>query len=282
MEPIVPATCRGAPRTPGQCPERGEPLRRPRERRPRATTSGCPRRRSSADTVPLRRPASGAPGPLRAGVPGAARSKHGVRCRCRCAARVPGVAPVGCAVDDDDHAVDEHPLDAVRAGGQARRVAGQVGDERGVVGTDGRRGRTPRRRRSRPRAARPGRGGRTATPARCVISCTACSTRNQLAAAEAVGEEARRVGRAAHAVEVGAGVGAADHRPRVVPQRRRRMLPATGPSSSCGIGHSTVRSSSAITMSSSVPNARAPALGGDVAHDPAAAAPRSRGRTCRR
>ena len=41
--------------------------------------------------------------------------------------------------------------------------------------------------------------------------------RHQLTAAQAVGEEARGVGRAAHAVEVRTGVGAADHRPRVVP-----------------------------------------------------------------
>ena len=43
--------------------------------------------------------------------------------------------------------------------------------------------------------------------------------RDELAAAQAVAEEGGRVVGAAHAVEVGAGVGAADHGPRVAPDR---------------------------------------------------------------
>ena len=80
---------------------------------------------------------------------------------------------------------------------------------------------------------------------------------HQLTAPQAVGEELRGVGQPTHAVEVRARVGSAD-KARGSFQTCRRSSP-DAPSSSFGTGHSTVRRSSAITMSRSVPKFDLPA-----------------------
>ena len=104
--------------------------------------------------------------------------------------------------------------------------------------------------------------------------------RDQLATAEAVGEEARGVGRAAHAVEVGAGVGAADHRPRVVPHlaaqvpRRAVVVLRDRPQHGAQlVGDHDVEQRAEVRLA---------ALGGDVARRRGRAAPRSPARTRRR
>ena len=63
-----------------------------------------------------------------------------------------------------------------------------------------------------------GRAARTAAAGDLRHQLHAPLERDELAAAQAVAEELRRVRRAAHAVEVRAGVGAADHHERVVPR----------------------------------------------------------------
>ena len=80
------------------------------------------------------------------------------------------------------------------------------------------RDRTRRGRRGCPRARSP----RSRRPNSCAghlrHQLHAAFERDELAAAQRVAEERRRVRRAAHAVEVRAGVGAADHHERVVPR----------------------------------------------------------------
>ena len=171
----------------------------------------------------------------------------------------------GLAVLDRGDPVDEDPHDALGAGGEPGRAARQVVDQPGVLGARRSRGRTPPGRRGprgdRPRSTRP-----NSSAGSWVISCTARSSEASLRP-QAVGQEPGRVGRPAHAVEVGAGVGAAEHDPGSSHTSWRMRHDSS--SSSVGMGHSTVRKSSSTTISTSVSNGVLALLGGDVAHDPA-------------
>ena len=154
-------------------------------------------------------------------------------CRGRCAARCREGAG-GLPVDDGLHAVHQHPHDADRE--PAVRRAESPGRSCTSVAS------------SEPTVA----GSNTTTsaiaalaqhaavaqpeqlpPARSVISCTARSSDTSWRPRRQSARKRVGVRRAAHAVEVGAGVGAADHGPRVVPHLAR-AAPTTAPSSSCG------------------------------------------------
>ena len=137
------------------------------------------------------------------------------------------------------------------------------------------RGRRARRRRAHPPRARRGRAGRTSRAGASVISCTARSSDTSWRPRSMSARNRVGVRRAAHAVEVRAGVGAADHRARVVPRPRARSSHDSRRRRRTGSGHSTVRRSSAMTMSSSVSNVRGAPLGRDVARRSGPAGPRS-------
>ena len=140
---------------------------------------------------------------------------------------VPGQVAGGLAVDDGRDAADEHSRHADRAGEEAAGAAGQVVDhldspastdlgvEHDQVGVgafgDG-------------AAVAQAEQARRAPGSSC---CTATLDRGELAAAEAVADEPGGVRRPAHAVEVRAGVGAADHDRGVLP-RLAPQLPRLG------------------------------------------------------
>ena len=152
---------------------------------------------------------------------------------------VPGRASVGVAPSTHDRAaVHEHAVHAGRAGEEPRRPAREVLDQAHLVGADGLGVEhdevgmealgddAP--------VAQPEQLGR-----RLRDEVDGLLDRDELAAADHVGEEDGGVRRAAHAVEVRAGVGAADEDVRVAPQRRPacfheslvvvRRASATGP-----------------------------------------------------
>src|SRR5918995_544912 len=128
------------------------------------------------------------------------------------AGKVAGRRPV----DDDRSTVHEHALHAGRAGEQPRRAPGQILDETHLVGADGLgiehdevgvealTHQTP--------VAQPEQLRR-----RLRDEVDGFLHRNELAAADHVGEEHGRIRGAAHAVEVRAGVGPADEDVRVPP-----------------------------------------------------------------
>ena len=155
----------------------------------------------------------------------------------------------------------------MRAGGEPGRVAGQVVHEGGVLGADGRRGRTPRGRRGSPRPSRPRSVQAEQLGGLVGDHLHGALERRELAAAQAVAEEAGRVRRAAHAVEVGAGVGAAEHGSAVVPQ-----LLAQRPRLGVVVGrHGPQHGAQLVVdhdLDERVERVLA-ALGRDVAHDPA-------------
>jgi hypothetical protein len=152
------------------------------------------------------------------------------------------------------HAVDEHPHDTPGSGDQARSVA-RAG--RGP-GRRARIRRWGRRRRGRPRSPRQQAAVAEPEELRRLAGhhVHGVDDGDQLASTQAVLEEGGRIVRTAHAVEVGAGVGAADHGPGVVQISARRDQVVSSPSSV--LGHSTVRRSSASTMSSRVSNSALP------------------------
>ena len=176
--------------------------------------------------------------------------------------------------------VDQDPDDPVRAGVEAGRVAGQVVDQARRLGVDRGSGSKTKRSAAKPSRTRP-RSRRPKSAAGCaVIMCTACLDGDQLAAAQAVGQEGGRVARAAHAVEVRAGVGAADHGPRVAPDggphgpRGLVAVVGVGPQHRAQVvGQHDVEQR--------VEGRRA-ALGGDVGHACGRRSPRWPARRCRR
>ena len=135
---------------------------------------------------------------------------------------VPGVAPVALPSRRSAVPFTSTRTTPTRAGGEARGVAGQVA-----------------RPAWRPRSRRCSGSNTTRSAIAALAEHAAVAQAEQLgrrlgdelhrpleraraAAAEAVAEEAGGVGRAAHAVEVGAGVGAAEHGAAGRPTPRRR------------------------------------------------------------
>ena len=172
------------------------------------------RYRETAAVLEARRPRLSAPIALR-------RRRGSAPCRCRGRERstVPGRASVATPSIDDRGAVDDHALHADRVGEQAADVppgrsstsfTSPVSTVSGIEHERGRRG-CPRA--TSPRSRRP-----NSSAGHLRHQLHAAFHRHELAAAEAVAEELRGVRRAAHAVEVRAGVGAADHHERVVPR----------------------------------------------------------------
>ena len=157
---------------------------------------------------------------------------------------MPGVAPVASPSSTMARAVDEHPLDADRAGGEARGVAGQVGDQVAVLGADGRGvehddvgDRALAEHAAVAQAEQRGRraGSSAAPPARAAPACgRGCSRRGT-----GWGRARRTCGRGGRRRR------SRRSSPGVVPHLAR-AAPTTSPSSSWGIGHSTVRRSSAM------------------------------------
>ena len=153
--------------------------------------------------------------------------------------REPGTAPGRRAIAHRLHPIDQDPDDAVGPGEEAGRLSGEVMDQAGRLGGDGLgiedeqvSGVTLLDQAAVAQAEEGGGLGRH--------HVHRLLDRNQLAAAQAVVEERGGVVGATHAVEVGPGVGAADHGPRdrsrwrrasTTCSRRRRPCWATAP---CG------------------------------------------------